>query len=74
MTRKTKIIIKKDESLTQLDAELDDALAQLDVANQKVGALLESLDPATGLIRQLPESSLSEPTASPPPAPANSET
>ncbi len=45
MAKKEKIEIRRDENLSEIDAELDDALVKLEAANFRIGELLGSIEP-----------------------------
>jgi len=44
MARKEKIQIRRDEDLTDIDLELDDALARLENSNERVVELLKTIE------------------------------
>lgn len=44
MARKEKIQIRRDEDLTEIDTELDDALARLENSNERVVELLKTIE------------------------------
>lgn len=44
MTKKSKIVIHRDDDLKSIDDEMDEAIGRLDGANEKIGSLLHALD------------------------------
>ena len=51
MSKKEKIIIRRDDDLVDIDDELDQALQMLDGANQRIVDLLSTMEP----LKPMPE-------------------